>query len=130
MSKILINSHSLMLGYEIFHFNEEFNTEALQRFLHKRLSGSLVEFAGQTFLRSIPPVENLPVNVKIVRAYKNQHYWFCVFELDRPLYKKFKGAVCNTFVYKQGDNMVYSVCESGQGPATALEGELIYSCEE
>ena len=128
MEKILINSHSLMLGYEIFHFSEEFNPEALQQFLHKRLSGSLVEFAGQTFLRSIPPVENLPVNVKIVRAYKNQYYWFCVFELERPLYKKFKGAVCNTFVYKQGDNMIHSVCE--QGSATALEGELIYSCEE
>ncbi len=129
MEKILINSHSLMLGYEIFYFNEEFNPEALQQFLHKRLSGSLVEFAGQTFLRSIPPVNNFPVNIKIVRAYKNQQYWFCVFELERPLYKKFKGT-CNTFVYKQGDNMVYSVCESGQGPATALEGELIYSSEE
>ena len=75
-------------------------------------------------------MEDLPISVKIKKAYQNKKYWFVVFELDRSMYKNYRGRIDSTFVYIQGNTQIDSITERGQGPAIELEGEEIYSCEE
>ena len=129
MEKILISKHVYLLGFELFHFQDEFNAERLQKFLEDKCSGVLVENVEQTFLRSLPESHDAPVSVKIKKAYQNKNYWFAVFELTRPMYKKFKGNVDNTFIYIEGDSKIISIAEPGHGVETELEGEEIYSEE-
>lgn len=130
MEKILISKHVYLLGFELFHFQDEFNAEKLQKFLEEKCSGVLVENVAETFLRSLPEVKDAPVFVKIKKAYQNSNYWFAVFELTRPMYRRYKGNVDNTFVYIQGDTKIISVAEAGGGVETYLKGNQIYSCEE
>jgi hypothetical protein len=103
-----------------------FNDDVIKNFLQEKCSGCLVENVAQTFLRSLPEVKDAPVFVKIKKAYQNQNYWFVVFELTRPMYRRYKGNVDNTFVYIQGDTKITSVTEAEYGPAIELEGEVIY----
>ena len=130
MEKIQISSHCYLLGFELFYFNEAFNAEQVQKFLLDKCSGILVENVGSTFLRSLPDASQAPVFVKIKKAYQNQNFWFVVFELTRPMYKRYHGNVDNTFIYMQGDTKIISIAEQGQGVETELEGKLIYSAEE
>lgn len=130
MKKILINNHAYFLGYELFYYKEEFDAEKIKNFLLEKCKGDLVEYVGQTFLRTLPKLEDLPISVKIKKAYQNKKYWFVVFELDRSMYKNYRGRIDSTFVYIQGNTQIDSITERGQGPAIELEGEEIYSCEE
>ena len=129
MEKVLINSHIFLLGYELFYYKGEFDVKEVENFLLEKCSDALAEYADQTLLRSIPQTTNSSVFVKIKKAYQNPKYWFVVFELYRPIYKKHKGSINNTFVYIQGDTKITSITEAGYGPASELEGELIYSHE-
>ena len=130
MEKILVSSHVYLLDFALFQFQEDFDAEKVKRFLVEKCSGCLVENVAQTFLRTIPEAKDAPVFVKIKKAYQNKKFWFVVFELTRPMYKRYKGNIDNTFVYCQGDSKIISVAEAGRGVETELEGEEIYSCEE
>ena len=129
MEKILVNNHVYLLGFELFYYNDEFDAEKVKKFLLEKCSGVLIENVEQTFLRSLPEVVNRPVYVTIKKAYQNQKHWFVVFELERPMYKGYRGCVNNTFVYIQGDTKIISITERGHGPANELEGEVIYQAD-
>ncbi len=130
MEKIQISSHCYLLGFELFYFNEAFNAKQVQKFLLDKCSYILVENVGQIFLRSLPDVDPCRVSIKIKKAYQNSKFWFVVFELNRPMYKNYRGNVDNTFVYMQGDTKIISIAEQGHGVEAELEGEMIYSAEE
>lgn len=130
MEKILVNSHVYLLGYEMSRFDGEFDPKDVEAFLSEKCSETLVEYAAQTLLHTIPEVASVPVTVKVKKAFQNQAFWFVVFELNRPIYRKYKGNLDSTFVYCEGDHKIISVAEDNQQGTTTLEGEEIYSCEE
>ncbi|MBR2922724.1 MAG: hypothetical protein IKC10_05330 [Alphaproteobacteria bacterium] len=130
MEKILINNHAYFLGFELFHYKEEFDVKKVENFLLEKCRGDLIEYVGQTFLRTLPKLEDITISVKIKKAYQNSKYWFVIFELSRSMYKNYRGRIDNTFVYIQGNTQIDSITERGQGLAIELEGVEIYSCEE
>ena len=126
MEKVLINSHNFLLGFDRKSFNEEFDVKKVKEFLISTISGVLVENAETTFLRTLSAVDNAPVDVKIIKACQNKNGWFVVFNLSRPMYKKYKVKLESTFVYMQGAEMINEIANNN---GKEIEGELIYSAE-